>query len=169
MAHVGVSLSIILLVQALILNLEVADTVGLHEASLPNQAKKGVQLRCHLPLPDSVSEHGPSTMPTPDSAGSGGSPEPQNAPFISCDSGSEVLEAPHEIQPSSSGTKRSICLSIARPFKEKRKRCRVTPEQLAELERLFLLDRSPTAARRREIGQLLGMEERQTQIWFQNR
>ncbi|KAG6809817.1 hypothetical protein H0H92_014623 [Tricholoma furcatifolium] len=52
---------------------------------------------------------------------------------------------------------------------EKRKRSRVTPEQLQHLERFFLLDRSPTAARRREISELLGMQERQTQIWFQNR
>jgi regulatory protein PHO2 len=53
--------------------------------------------------------------------------------------------------------------------KEKRKRSRVTPEQLVHLERFFSVDRSPTAARRREISELLGMQERQTQIWFQNR
>lgn len=51
----------------------------------------------------------------------------------------------------------------------KRKRSRVTPEQLAHLERFFATDRSPTAAKRREISELLGMQERQTQIWFQNR
>jgi hypothetical protein len=53
--------------------------------------------------------------------------------------------------------------------KEKRKRSRVTPEQLIHLENFFKVDRSPTAARRREIGELLNMQERQTQIWFQNR
>ncbi|KAF9067212.1 hypothetical protein BDP27DRAFT_929857 [Rhodocollybia butyracea] len=53
--------------------------------------------------------------------------------------------------------------------REKRKRSRVTPEQLIHLERFFAVDRSPTAARRREISDLLGMQERQTQIWFQNR
>lgn len=53
--------------------------------------------------------------------------------------------------------------------REKRKRSRVTPEQLAHLERLFALDRSPTAAKRKEISEMLGMQERQTQIWFQNR
>jgi len=53
--------------------------------------------------------------------------------------------------------------------KEKRKRSRVTPEQLVHLERFFFVDRSPTAARRKEISELLGMHERQTQIWFQNR
>lgn len=54
-------------------------------------------------------------------------------------------------------------------MKEKRKRSRVTPDQLVQLERIFVADRSPTAARRREISELLGMQERQTQIWFQNR
>lgn len=53
--------------------------------------------------------------------------------------------------------------------REKRKRSRVTPEQLVHLERFFTLDRSPTAARRKEISDMLGMQERQTQIWFQNR
>ncbi|KAF8207560.1 hypothetical protein K438DRAFT_366316 [Mycena galopus ATCC 62051] len=52
---------------------------------------------------------------------------------------------------------------------EKPKRSRVTPEQLVHLERFFAVERSPTANRRREIGELLGMHERQTQIWFQNR
>ncbi|KAI3604481.1 homeobox transcription factor [Moniliophthora roreri] len=53
--------------------------------------------------------------------------------------------------------------------REKRKRCRVTPDQLKHLERIFATDRSPTAARRREISEILGMQERQTQVWFQNR
>ena len=51
----------------------------------------------------------------------------------------------------------------------RRKRSRVTPEQLAYLERVFTIDKSPGAARRKEISELLGMQERQTQIWFQNR
>ncbi|KZT57910.1 hypothetical protein CALCODRAFT_264323 [Calocera cornea HHB12733] len=51
----------------------------------------------------------------------------------------------------------------------KRKRSRVTPEQLARLEELFASDRSPTVSRRKEISAELGMRERQTQIWFQNR
>ncbi|KAG8940231.1 hypothetical protein FRC04_005476 [Tulasnella sp. 424] len=51
----------------------------------------------------------------------------------------------------------------------KRKRSRVTPEQLAYLERVFAMDRSPGAAKRKEISELLGMQERQTQIWYQNR
>ncbi|KAH9941363.1 hypothetical protein B0H21DRAFT_697043 [Amylocystis lapponica] len=53
--------------------------------------------------------------------------------------------------------------------REKRRRSRVTPEQLLHLEQYFATDRSPTGARRKEIGDLLGMHERQTQIWFQNR
>ncbi|KAF8339723.1 uncharacterized protein EI90DRAFT_2274470 [Cantharellus anzutake] len=51
----------------------------------------------------------------------------------------------------------------------KRKRSRVTPGQLAQLERAFAKDRSPTAAKRKEITEMLGMQERQTQVWFQNR
>src|SRR6266436_1810269 len=51
----------------------------------------------------------------------------------------------------------------------KRKRSRVTPAQLAQLERTFAKDRSPTAAKRKEISEMLGMQERQTQVWFQNR
>lgn len=53
--------------------------------------------------------------------------------------------------------------------REKRKRCRVTPDQLVSLEEIFCHDRNPTAIRRREISEELGMQERQTQIWFQNR
>lgn len=59
--------------------------------------------------------------------------------------------------------------SDASAVKEKRKRTRVTPEQLEQLESFFAADRSPTAARRKEISDLLGMQERQTQVWFQNR
>lgn len=53
--------------------------------------------------------------------------------------------------------------------REKRKRSRVTPDQLAQLESFFAANRSPTAIRRKEISDLLGMTERQAQIWFQNR
>jgi len=51
----------------------------------------------------------------------------------------------------------------------KRKRGRVNPAQLAYLERAYTADRSLDATRRKEISQKLGMDERQTQIWFQNR
>jgi regulatory protein PHO2 len=64
---------------------------------------------------------------------------------------------------------RSTALLGGKNDKEKRKRSRVTPDQLVHLEQFFAVDRSPTAARRREISELLGMQERQTQIWFQNR
>ncbi|EGN99000.1 hypothetical protein SERLA73DRAFT_90145 [Serpula lacrymans var. lacrymans S7.3] len=64
---------------------------------------------------------------------------------------------------------RSTGAASSKGDKEKRKRSRVTPEQLVHLERFFSVDRSPTAGRRKEISELLGMQERQTQIWFQNR
>ncbi|EJU04705.1 hypothetical protein DACRYDRAFT_114058 [Dacryopinax primogenitus] len=62
-------------------------------------------------------------------------------------------------------------VSVAHPEdpSPKRKRSRVTPEQLTRLEELFASDRSPTVSRRKEISAELGMRERQTQIWFQNR
>ncbi|KAG6873235.1 hypothetical protein C0995_001253 [Termitomyces sp. Mi166 len=63
----------------------------------------------------------------------------------------------------------SVASSQSEGKSEKRKRSRVTPEQLQHLERFFLHDRNPNAARRREISEFLGMQERQTQIWFQNR
>ncbi|KIP11000.1 hypothetical protein PHLGIDRAFT_10905 [Phlebiopsis gigantea 11061_1 CR5-6] len=53
--------------------------------------------------------------------------------------------------------------------RERRKRSRVSPEQLIVLEAIFAADRCPTAVRRKEISEQLGMNERQTQIWFQNR
>ncbi|KAI0714401.1 hypothetical protein C8T65DRAFT_738653 [Cerioporus squamosus] len=57
----------------------------------------------------------------------------------------------------------------ARAAKQRRKRSRVNPEQLLKLEEFFAADNSPTSARRKDIAQQLGMDERQTQIWFQNR
>ena len=53
--------------------------------------------------------------------------------------------------------------------KQRRKRSRVNSEQLMKLEEFFAADNSPTSARRRDIARELGMDERQTQIWFQNR
>lgn len=75
----------------------------------------------------------------------------------------EPGSGPHRSRPASTG------VTAEKADKEKRKRSRVTPEQLVHLERFFSIDRSPTAARRKEISDTLGMQERQTQIWFQNR
>ncbi|CAE6412311.1 unnamed protein product [Rhizoctonia solani] len=88
-----------------------------------------------------------------------------------------TLEADDEQKPSSIGPQRVRSATLGSPTTsttaranlQKRKRSRVTPEQLAHLERVFATDRSPTAARRKEISEQLGMQERQTQIWFQNR
>jgi len=108
-----------------------------------------------------------STPSSPSSAATQ-SPVTPLVPLISTHLPSKELNV---IQEPASGPQRvrSSLLSSNKADKEKRKRSRVTPEQLVHLERLFSLDRSPTAARRREISELLGMQERQTQIWFQNR
>ncbi len=78
-------------------------------------------------------------------------------------------DSPQEEGRSSTGLQRSTLTSGVKAEKEKKKRTRVTPEQLVHLERYFAMDRNPTAARRKDISDLLGMQERQTQIWFQNR
>ncbi|KAF8704601.1 Homeodomain, partial [Rhizoctonia solani] len=90
-----------------------------------------------------------------------------------------TLDADDDQKPSSIGPQRVRSATLSSPTAsttasaranlQKRKRSRVTPEQLAHLERVFAQDRSPTAARRKEISEQLGMQERQTQIWFQNR
>ncbi|KAG9009087.1 hypothetical protein FRB94_012482 [Tulasnella sp. JGI-2019a] len=75
---------------------------------------------------------------------------------------------PHLEMAPTHGTAPGTSSSTGRPT-SKRKRSRVTPEQLAYLERVFAIDRSPGAAKRKELGELLGMGERQTQVWYQNR
>ncbi|KAG6909986.1 hypothetical protein DXG01_013986 [Tephrocybe rancida] len=97
-------------------------------------------------------------------------PTQSSSPPSSRASGSEPLEEEKESEPAPKRERSASVESNKSEEKvEKRKRSRVTPDQLQHLERFFLLDRSPTAARRREISDLLGMQERQTQIWFQNR
>lgn len=53
--------------------------------------------------------------------------------------------------------------------KLKKPRSRVSNEQLEQLERFFKDEPSPKVDRRKWISEQLGMNERQTQIWFQNR
>lgn len=53
--------------------------------------------------------------------------------------------------------------------KQKRNRVCVLPEQRANLERFFSVNRHPTAGQRKEISEQLGMEARKAQVWFQNR
>ncbi|KAG6900592.1 hypothetical protein C0993_008310 [Termitomyces sp. T159_Od127] len=84
--------------------------------------------------------------------------------------GSDSLHSNENTPPASERERsESVASNKSEEKVEKRKRSRVTPEQLQRLERFFSLDRNPTASRRREISQMLGMQERQTQIWFQNR
>ncbi|KAG6896562.1 hypothetical protein C0992_007455 [Termitomyces sp. T32_za158] len=84
--------------------------------------------------------------------------------------GSESLHSDKGTPPASDRERsESVASNQSEEKVEKRKRSRVTPEQLQRLERFFAHDRNPTASRRREISEMLGMQERQTQIWFQNR
>jgi regulatory protein PHO2 len=107
-----------------------------------------------------------------DSASSSPTPATIQSPLFHADSlalDSTELDIVKESVSGPHRGKASSPASSAKMEKEKRKRSRVTPEQLVHLERLFSVDRSPTAGRRKEISELLGMQERQTQIWFQNR
>ncbi|KAH8094578.1 hypothetical protein BXZ70DRAFT_365745 [Cristinia sonorae] len=99
---------------------------------------------------------------SPSSTNSPLTPDDSPSPDPSMDSEKESQAGPIRTRSASTASSRS-------ETKEKRKRSRVTPEQLVHLERYFAMDRSPTAGRRKEISETLGMQERQTQIWFQNR
>ncbi|KAI9469697.1 MAG: hypothetical protein EXX96DRAFT_491710 [Benjaminiella poitrasii] len=50
-----------------------------------------------------------------------------------------------------------------------RKRTRATPEQLAILEKTFVINPSPNNRLREQLSHQLNMSERSIQIWFQNR
>ncbi|KAJ7284823.1 hypothetical protein C8J57DRAFT_1052956 [Mycena rebaudengoi] len=109
------------------------------------------QTRARLQIDPSAVQSNTST-PSPTSALSTQSPLTNRPPSANSET--------EEEEDSSSSTKSDP---------EKPKRSRVTPDQLVHLERFFAAERSPPASRRREISDLLGMNERQTQIWFQNR
>ncbi|KAH7928284.1 homeobox-domain-containing protein [Leucogyrophana mollusca] len=115
-------------------------------------------------------DHNSESTPSPPSS-SAQSPLTPSAPRPSSASAASDTRDGEDILEPSSGPQRSRSTGggPSKGEREKRKRSRVTPEQLVHLERFFSVDRSPTAARRKEISDLLGMQERQTQIWFQNR
>ena len=102
---------------------------------------------------------------TPDDSRPGSSGAATTTDTNSPDSEKEPESGPQRTRSASALSTKSSSSDL----KEKRKRSRVTPEQLVHLERYFAMDRSPTAGRRKEISESLGMQERQTQIWFQNR
>ncbi|KAI9001531.1 hypothetical protein BD414DRAFT_36865 [Trametes punicea] len=87
-----------------------------------------------------------------------------------CSDVGSLVEGADQNQPIHPTLRRAMSLSsLAAGGKQRRKRSRTTPEQLARLEEYFAADQSPTSARRRDIARELGLDERQTQIWFQNR
>jgi regulatory protein PHO2 len=131
----------------------------------------------HISTPDfsslnQVSREESDFPPTESSMSSPQSESVTKSPETVPESGSNRALSP-SVEPTPSpdvGQRRAVSGSRGTGAeREKRKRSRVTPDQLVHLERFFNMDRSPTATRRREISELLGMQERQTQIWFQNR
>lgn len=125
----------------------------------------------------SISLDADSTVSSPSASASMSPQTPSDTPITAVDAPPEspaaegdTLASPDEPSRSQTTVTPATSSKTAKSGqREKRKRSRVTPEQLTHLERFFAADRSPTAARRREISELLGMQERQTQIWFQNR
>lgn len=122
------------------------------------------------------------THPHPDDPSSSSSP-PQQSPDTDSPDGHALkqtppLSDPPSVEPSS-GAHRTLKSNAARDTlinlkaskedRERRKRNRVTPEQLVQLETAFSKDRSPTSTERRELSNRIGMAERAVQIWFQNR
>ncbi|KAI5121235.1 hypothetical protein M0805_007242 [Coniferiporia weirii] len=144
------------------------NRVRLPHLTLESTSKFDPTERISLVTESTVSSPSASMSPrtpadTPLSASTDAPPDSPNAD-------TETIDSPSEsVRMRSSGNSASTSKSRTGEPREKRKRSRVTPEQLTHLERFFAADRSPTAARRREISELLGMQERQTQIWFQNR
>ncbi|KAK0469975.1 uncharacterized protein EV420DRAFT_1258948 [Desarmillaria tabescens] len=120
--------------------------------------------------PASCHESDASGSPSPGVAATSQSPDtPLNSNRPS-PSGSDSIDDEKDKEPASGPKRSNSSTSInSKGEKERRKRSRVTAEQLVHLEQFFAVERSPTAARRREISEMLGMEERQTQVWFQNR
>ena len=49
------------------------------------------------------------------------------------------------------------------------RRTRTTPEQLRVLQTAFMRDQMPSAADRQTLGEMIGMNPRSVQVWFQNR
>ena len=120
----------------------------------------------------------PLSSPThshPDDPSSSSSP-PQQSPDTDSPGGPPP-DTP-SVEPSSdvhrtlnSNTARDTVINLKAPKgdRERRKRNRLTPEHLAQLETAFSKDRSPTSTERRELSKRIGMAERAVQIWFQNR
>lgn len=119
---------------------------------------------------DPTSFHGldASTSQSPRASATSQSPSTPVDDSRPSSSGSDLPKSEEEKAPAL-GPIRTESTAHNRKERERRKRSRVTPDQLVHLEQFFAVERSPTATRRKEISDMLGMEERQTQVWFQNR
>ncbi|KAJ1653657.1 hypothetical protein IWQ61_006268 [Dispira simplex] len=55
------------------------------------------------------------------------------------------------------------------PYKQVKKRKRLTPDRLALLVSVFQQEQKPNADKRRQLSEQTGMTPREVQVWFQNR
>ncbi|KAJ2793472.1 hypothetical protein H4S07_007038, partial [Coemansia furcata] len=99
----------------------------------------------------------PMHLPPPDQK-----PADTDMDSISSDSGNMPSPSDSTVPPAAtsakSGTKQTH-----------RKRARATTEQVAVLESVFMVNRSPASRLREDLAARLGMAPRQVQVWFQNR
>jgi hypothetical protein len=126
-------------------------------------------MSAHNPQAEEQS-NGPSssTVPLTDLSATNADPNNASGAMSSVDAPkAESSFGAHRKQPSTAN--RDVDNLLKQRPDAKRKRSRVNPEQFVELEREFAINRTPTSSQRKAIAERLGMNERQTQIWFQNR
>jgi len=124
--------------------------------------------RQNHPYPDDPSSSSSPTQQSPDPDSPDG-PAFKQTPPLSDPPSVEPSSGAHRTLKSNAARDTLINLKAPKDDRERRKRNRVTPEQLIQLETAFSKDRSPTSTERRELSSRIGMAERAVQIWFQNR
>jgi hypothetical protein len=124
--------------------------------------------RQNHPYPDDPSSSSSPLQQSPDTDSPGG-PVLKQTPPLSDPPSVEPSSGAHRTLKSNAARDTVINLKAPKDDRERRKRNRVTPEQLVQLETAFSKDRSPTSTERRELSTRIGMAERAVQIWFQNR
>ena len=118
--------------------------------------------------PDDPSSSSSPPLQSPDTDSPDG-PALKQTPPLSDPPSVEPSSGAHRTLKSNAARDTLTNLKASKDDRERRKRNRVTPEQLVQLETAFNKDRSPTSTERRELSNRIGMAERAVQIWFQNR
>ncbi|KAJ1822306.1 hypothetical protein LPJ60_002106 [Coemansia sp. RSA 2675] len=110
----------------------------------------------------SVIDHSPMHLP------------PSDQECAATDMDGTATDSGHTPAPAAPSPPDSTTQPAATPTKSgskqaQRKRARATTEQVAVLESVFMVNRSPASRLREDLAARLGMAPRQVQVWFQNR